>query len=924
MRPLKLTISGFGPYAGTQELDFSQLGTSGLYLITGDTGAGKTTIFDAITYALFGEASGDSRDASMLRSKYAAPDTPTYVELTFDYGGKIYTVKRNPTYERAAKRTTKKGTGTTDEKASAVLIYPDGHPVTKLAEVNKATQEIIGLNREQFSQISMISQGDFRKLLQAGTEERQKIFRDIFGTKFYALLQDRLKDKVLEVGREKDEAARSIRQYVQGVACNEDSVYFPDVKKAKDGQLPMAEFQEVLKAILDEDTEAEEALTSKLSGIEEALAEVSQHLAEAGAYQKTKAQLVQQQEKEPGLSDRLKEAEAARNAAKDTEPLQKELRDQLAKWVLQMEDYDTLEKHQTALDETRAHLAKAKQDQQTARQDRDTLKEDIEKLKAEQERLSGAEAKKERLTNQKQKATDSKCQFTKLISDINGLKDEQKKLDNQKAAFRTALDTANGLLQVYNEKNTAFLREQAGIMASALAEGTPCPVCGSIHHPSLAVLSEDAPTEETVKAAKAAYEKANKEANTASEKASTQNGIVSTKEKGVRSDIAALLPGVSLEDASAAAQKKAGELQTEIEDFNKELEKIENSIHRKEKLNELIPSKEEACQKAEEARTKAGTQIDVLNSKITNLENQYDELRSKLPFPDKKTAMERQEDAQRKLKDLKKAQETADQEYLEKKEALSKVQSAIEQLNAQLADQPERDTDVLTSQKDSLTQQQNSIRQTQKAVDYRITANKKVEKDIADKASELAELEQRYAWMKALSDTANGTVSGKAKVELETYIQSAFFDRILLRANIRLQKMSGGQYDLKRRAVPDNLKQQFGLELDIIDHINASERSVNTLSGGESFLASLALALGLSDEVQMSTGIRLDTLFVDEGFGSLDPEALNKAYNTLASLTEGNRLVGIISHVAELKERIDKQIVVTKNRDGGSTAEIIV
>ena len=277
-------------------------------------------------------------------------------------------------------------------------------------------------------------------------------------------------------------------------------------------------------------------------------------------------------------------------------------------------------------------------------------------------------------------------------------------------------------------------------------------------------------------------------------------------------------------------------------------------------------------------------------------------MRSKLPFSDKKAALHQQEVGQRELVGLEQAQKKAEEDYRNGKEALSNAQTVIAQLREQLAAQPEWDTEALTRQQDSLEQQQEKIRQAQKAVYYRLTYN---------------------TWMKALSDTANGTVSGKQKIELETYIQGAFFDQILLRANIRLEKMSGGQYDLKRRAVADNLKSQAGLELDIIDHINASERSVNTLSGGESFLASLALALGLSDQVQMSTGIRLDTLFVDEGFGSLDPEALSKAYSTLASLTEGNRLVGIISHVAELKERIDKQIVVTKNRDGGSTAEII-
>lgn len=920
MRPLKLTISGFGPYAATQELDFSQLGTSGLYLITGDTGAGKTTIFDAITYALFGEASGDSRDTAMLRSKYASPETLTEVKLTFDYGGKNYTVTRNPAYTRTKKR----GTGTTNQDAKAELIYPDGHPVTGINEVNKAIQEIIGLNREQFSQISMISQGDFRKLLQAGTKDRQKIFRDIFRTKFYAVLQDELKEKALAAGREKDEVSCSIRQYVQGITCSEESVYFHDVKKAAEGQLPMAEFWEVLETILEEDTQAAEKLDGELASVETDLDTVKKQLTEAKNRQETENLLAQRQKEEPGLLAQLEKAEAARNAARDTEPRQKELREQLTRWALQLDDYDTLEKHKTALKETRESLAKAEQDQKTAQKNQDTLAKEIEELKTERDSLSDAETQKERYSTQKQQAADREGKFTALLSDMASLTAERKELDKQQAAFQTELDTANRLLQAYNDKNTAFLREQAGIMASSLVEGSPCPVCGSVHHPCLALLSEDAPTEETVKAAKAAYEKANKKANTASEKASTQNGIVSAKEKRVRADIAALLPGISPEDAPAATRKKAGELQAEIEGLDKDLDKIENSIRRKEALNKLIPGKEEAHQKAEKAYTDAGTQIEVLNSTITNLEEQYDELRGKLPFPDKTTAKERRDGDQRELDKLEKAQSEAENNYHKCDKALTEIRSAIESLTTQLADQPKWDTDALTSQKGSLTQQQESIRKAQEAVKYRITANTKAKENIASKASQLADLEKNYAWMKALSDTANGSVSGKPKIELETYIQSTFFDQILLRANIRLQKMSGGQYDLKRRLVADDLRGQSGLELDIIDHINASERSVNTLSGGESFLASLALALGLSDEVQMSTGIRLDTLFVDEGFGSLDPEALNKAYNTLASLTEGNRLVGIISHVAELKERIDKQIVVTKNRDGGSTAEIIV
>ena len=920
MRPLKLTVSGFGPYAGTQELDFSRLGTGGLYLITGDTGAGKTTIFDAITYALFGEASGDSRDASMLRSKYAAPDTPTYVELTFDYGGKSYQVKRSPEYTRVKTR----GTGNTKQAATAELIYPNGNVVTKLKEVNTAIRDIIGLTRAQFSQIAMISQGDFRKLLQAGTEERQKIFRDIFRTKFYDLLQSKLKENVLAVGREKDEISRSIGQYMHSVTCKEDSVYSPDAEKARAGQLPMAEFQKVLEAILEEDTGAEKKLDSDLDAVEKELDAVKEQLTKAEAYQKAKTELFGKQEQERALSTQLQEAKGAKDAAKDTEPQQRELTNRLAQWELLLPKYDDLNTLEAKLTTAKKDLADAMRKRETAQALQAQLNVEIQSLKEEHSQLSSAEAQKERFSNQLSNANERKEKFTKLLSEIKSFNAEQEKLNELQQAFQAALATSSRLLQIYNGKNTAFLREQAGMMASNLEEGKPCPVCGSIHHPVLAALSQDAPSEADVKHAKKKYEDADKETQLASQKASKQNGTVETAREALLKTVSDLLPGTSLEDASAAAKKEAAEIQSEINGLNKELAEIKEKIQRKQALEKQIPSKEEEYQKAVNAYTDADTKIKLCNGSIEALQTQADELRSELPSPDKAAAKAQQEADREQLDKLKQAQAEANEKYSAYDKELTGVRSAIAQLGQQLADQPEWDTEALNEQKEALTLRKTELRNAQGNVSYRITANTGARDHIAAQASTLADLEQQYAWMKALSDTANGDVSGKQKIKLETYIQRAYFDQILMRANIRLQKMSGGQYDLKRRDTVDGYKSQSGLELDIVDHINASERSVNTLSGGESFLASLALALGLSDEVQMSTGIRLDTLFVDEGFGSLDPEALNKAYNTLASLTEGNRLVGIISHVAELKERIDRQIVVSKKPSGGSTAEIIV
>ena len=920
MRPLKLTISGFGPYAGTQELDFSRLGTGGLYLITGDTGAGKTTIFDAITYALFGEASGDSRDASMLRSKYAAPDAPTYVELTFDYGGKSYQVKRSPEYTRAKTR----GTGNTKQAATAELIYPDGNVVTKLKEVNTAIRDIIGLTRAQFSQIAMISQGDFRKLLQAGTEERQKIFRDIFRTKFYDLLQSKLKENVLAVGREKDEISRSIGQYMRSVTCKEDSVYSPDAEKARAGQLPMAEFQKVMEAILKEDADTQKQLDSDLDAVEKELDAVKEQLTKAEAYQKAKTELFGKQEQERALSTQLQEAKGAKDAAKDTEPQQRELTNRLAQWELLLPKYDDLNTLEAKLTTAKKDLADAMRKRDTAQALQAQLNVEIQSLKEEHSQLSSAEAQKERLSNQLGNASDRKEKFTKLLSEIKDFNAEQEKLNELQQAFQAALATSSRFLQVYNDKNTAFLREQAGMMASNLEEGKPCPVCGSIHHPVLAALSQDAPSEADVKHAKKKYEDADKETQLASQKASKQNGTVETAREALLKTISDLLPGTSLEEASAAAEKNANALQKEIDGLKKELAEMEKSIQRKRELDTQIPGKEKKYQEAANDYTDADTEIKVLSGSIDTLETRIAELRSELPFSDKAAAKAQQEADREQLDKLKQAQAEANEKYSASDKELTVVQSAITQLSQRLADQPEWDTEALNEQKEALTLRKTELRNAQGNVSYRITANTGARDHIAAQASTLADLEQQYAWMKALSDTANGDVSGKQKIKLETYIQGAYFDQILMRANIRLQKMSGGQYDLKRRDTVDGYRSQSGLELDIVDHINASERSVNTLSGGESFLASLALALGLSDEVQMSTGIRLDTLFVDEGFGSLDPEALNKAYNTLSSLTEGNRLVGIISHVAELKERIDRQIVVSKKPSGGSTAEIIV
>ena len=920
MRPLKLKMVGFGPYAGVQELDFDRLGSSGLYLITGDTGAGKTTIFDAITFALFGEASGNNRDSSMLRSKYAKEDMPTRVELTFAYSGKVYTVTRNPTYERAKI----KGTGTTTKPAGAELTYPDGSQVTKNGEVDAAIREIIGLTREQFSQIAMISQGDFRKLLQAETSERQKIFRDIFKTDFYVMLQNQLKEKAGEIRGQRDQASQSIRQYINGVTCDEDSVYALDAQKAKNGELPVTEVIELFRTLLEQDRQAELTLEAELAAAEKELEQITSQLTQAEAYEAAKTVLAERVAEEAALSAQLEIARDALSAAQETVPEQEGMQSRITETELLLPSYDELEAYRAARAAAQAELAKAQTTQENAVKEKNDLTTEITGLRTEQKDLADVSAEKEKLAAQLQQLGDRQKQFVDFLSGMEGLAREQAELAKRQEGYLKAEEASSELLREYEVKERAFLREQAGIMASGLTAGMACPVCGSVEHPRLAVLAEDAPTEADVKAAKAEYDRAQDKTKKASNEAQKRKGMVDTTEGTLAKELDSLIPGISLADGAKAAEEQENLLAVQIEGLNVQIVALTKKMARREELDVLLPKKELLLRAAEETITVKTAEIASLTAKAESSEAQIHALRNKLAFPDK-AAAEAEISALRAESDkLRQNLQTAETAHNQCKENLAGVRGTIEQLHKQLEGGVDIDTVQLRTKKDEYAAQKTVVMAKQKIVHTRISANETALQGVSAKAAEVERLDKKYVWMKALSDTANGSVSGKDRVMLETYIQTTYFERILARANIRLQKMSGGQYDLKRREEADNKKSQSGLELDIIDHINTTERSVNTLSGGEAFLASLALALGLSDEVQMSTGIHLDTLFVDEGFGSLDSEALSKAYNTLAGLTEGNRLVGIISHVAELKEKIDKQIVVKKEKTGESRAEIIM
>ena len=410
----------------------------------------------------------------------------------------------------------------------------------------------------------------------------------------------------------------------------------------------------------------------------------------------------------------------------------------------------------------------------------------------------------------------------------------------------------------------------------------------------------------------------------ASSAANEQKGKVSTAEEALQEDIAAILGAFCIADAPHAAAEAMTELDSRLQALNTENLALEQAQKRKAALDAAIPAKESALAEAIQSVGIEKEHIAALTAAIDALQTQQASLAEKLSFESKTAAHAEIARLQGNLTRMQQALQQAENGHARCDKELTALAAQVTQLTAQLEEMPRLDATLLQEQKQELTRRKTHLSDQMQKLRTGITFNTTARHHIRSKEQELSRIDEKMRWLRALSNTANGQIPGKEKVMLETYIQTTYFDRIIARANVRLMKMTGGQYDLKRRRTALNNQSQSGLELDVVDHYNGTERSVKTLSGGESFKASLALALGLSDEVQMSTGIRLDTLFVDEGFGSLDPESLEQAYRTLAGLTEGNRVVGIISHVSELKEKIDRQILVTKAKTGGSHARIIV
>ena len=818
MRPLKLTLSAFGPYAAQTVLPLEKLGKGGLYLVTGDTGAGKTTLFDAITYALYDRSSGGVREGAMLHSKYADPATPTFVELEFEVRGQRYTVRRNPEYPRPKAR----GEGFTTEKADATLTFADGRPpVTRAKEVTAAVIELIGLDYNQFSQIAMIAQGQFTRLLNASTEERSRIFRKLFRTQRYQQLQDALSAQSTALSAQHTAQSVRLGQILASVSCAPDD--------------PEAEALDALSEQTLPDV-VEDQLQNLLARQEEALAQAAAQRTEA----ETALDAFQQQ------LGQLRQAEA--------------LRQELA------------QKRSKARQTAQQQAARAK----TKREALAALDSRLAASEAALAELAGCEAQKVTLETQQASLSQRETSLQKLGQSLT-------ECQKRSAAGKTAQEHYQHTAQRQAEAHTtrdglerAFLDAQAGLLARQLEEGAPCPVCGSTHHPAPAQLPHTAPTEAQVNAAKRTAEEADRAAQEASAAAHAALARVDEARTRLRQDAEALLPQ-RFTSPDGPVPLTVSLLKTALAEETDALRAAQRELY--------------AAQQANDTACRRKTQLE----------------------------------AQRKTQTTQRA--ALEAEVTAAANAAAAAEATLKTLEAQQTARPDEAESPLPALEAKLTAlqcQRTRLAEAEKALTARLVPNRKALAEYRTHAAQLAQLDQRWQWVSALAATAGGTLSSKQKIRLEAYIQMHYLDRILIHANTRLMQMTAGQYELERIGA-ENQKSQSGLDLGVIDHYNGTRRSVKTLSGGESFKASLALALGLSDEVQSAAGgIRLDTLFLDEGFGSLDEDSLEQAIRVLAGLTEGDRLVGIISHVGALKERIDHQVVVKKARTGGSTVELVV
>lgn len=972
MKPIKLEMSAFGSYAGKTELDFTAV-NHGIFLITGDTGSGKTTIYDAITYALYEKTSGNQREGNMMRSQYAELDMPTYVRLTFEYTGNEYTIVRNPEYARESKRKKADGSSeTTTENAKVSLIMPDGSEyMGKKTEINKKIVDIIGLDANQFSQVAMIAQGDFLKLLHANSDERKIIFSKIFNTKIYYKIQEELKNRFKSIYGQLEDNKKECAIIINGVEVAKDSEFLEGFLECKDSIEPdFVRLMPILKNIKDELESKQKEINAKEIDLEKVLEDIAAGIKAAydtnelfDQLEKTKVKSQELQEKESFINQMILQSERAHKAEKVAQAEEKfvlgkrafdesEIRSaELKSWIEKnqitiSEKHQVLEllKEQKSEEESKLQQIIAKIDAAIATDEsvsqesvshignyeKNSFTMDFDNIKTLQELIVQYSSYNLDFAKMEADVVDlaqRKESIKKLSEDIKLLK----KFDaNQKIDFEKLEHSVSGYRkqhELYEHLYDAFLNEQAGILAKDLQEGEACPVCGSTSHPNKTSLSESAVTQDQVNAAK--------------------------KERD--------LLEVARDRANAAFVVSKGEYDKELDYIERESRKIISAEFVADENGFLLIAKnlDETVQKLDAAqrdllqvkqmakkyRNDASKRLQYLNVKVEeeskNYQNLVNELKTKSGAAEnektnciklQKEYMEFNEIYLKTVIDngfvdendykISKRSEIELKGFKEKIEAFRDVairtNESIQLYTSQTKDKVRVEAESLKTKQNTVMVEKKNLADQHRIVYSNIKNNGNAFDKLEKLSLKRASMKKEFETISALSKTANGNLSGSAKIDFETYVLRQYFRQIISAANRRLLKMVSNQFMLQCRDI-DSLKGQgaSGLDLDVFSLVTNSARDVKTLSGGESFMAALSMALGMADVIQNSAGsVHLDTMFIDEGFGSLDDESREQAIMILNELAGDSRLVGIISHVTELKEQIDRKLIVEKSEKG--------
>lgn len=882
MKPLKIKISAFGPYKNCIDIDFEKLGESGIFLITGDTGAGKTTIFDSISFALFGEVSGSNRPVPSVRSDFADNDTETFVELEFTHKNKKYKIRRNPAYERTKKR----GEGTTKTSADASLEYDD-KVISGTKNVDIKIEEILGINSKQFKQISMLAQGEFLKILFAESKDRTEIFRRIFDTDIYNQIARRLADKTRI-------AKAELEQLKDYFAINSSNIVWKDgIQSVQPKDVNELFIQEILEKLQQE-------IKVNSEQFEKCQEQISKQSDENSKMEK---EIMAQKDK----NDKIDRCQKLQNEQKVLQEKQEDIKQ---KEVL-------IQKSQEIINKILPKEDKKKELEKEISQKQKVLQDIFEKIELgnkKEEKFKQILDLLEIIKVQFQKYSELKDGKTELEDKIKKLQVIIKEQENKKIASENAQKLEvewEKLSTEVLEKEKEFFREQAGILAEKLKENEPCPVCGSLHHPNLAIKSISVLTKEELDNLKEKEEKSRKILTDATNKVTEINSKIETliKEFGEKPDVE--LYNKKYAEISEELEKAYNQLNDNYKQIMLKdivIESFEYDTF-KEKITNKISKEREEFLKLQTQQEENKKQIDELLQKQEKAQNDYQNTLKELGF---------ENEEQYKKSVLNNSQIEIFSKEIEKyKTDVTINATKLEEIQKEIKGFEKVDLTAKIQEFNNKKQELEDMRKQQMEYHRIFENNNRILVDLQTNSKKLDSKIKEFTMVEDLSKIANGTVYGKRRIEFEQFVQASYFDMVIIEANKRLLKMTDNRFLLVRKESSERVSDKIGLELEVIDNYNGKRRDVKSLSGGEAFKAALSLALGLSDVIQSySGGIVVDTMFIDEGFGSLDTESREQAINTLNQLTDNHKLIGIISHVTELKERIDKKIIVTKSTEG--------